>query len=128
MVDPVQAHGIALAALAGGGVVGFGVMYAVFYALARMNCGRSARNSPRARLFRPLSWVMFVALLLCVVALAWQLNLHGYWLLLVTLMVAGYFFAPRFIWQLSIEVHSSERDTGAANEPAAEMIDLGKLR
>ena len=36
------------------------------------------------------------------------LHLWGLWLVLVTLMLVGYFVAPRFIWRLSEEVHEED--------------------
>ena len=38
-------------------------------------------------------------------ALAWLLRLDGAWLVLVAVLLAGYYAAPRFIWRLSVATH-----------------------
>ena len=99
LVDPVDIHRIAGAALLGGAIILFGAGYAILHALSRLSA------SP---LLAGFSLVCYAALAACVAGLAVLLNLWGLWLVLVTLMLVGYFVAPRFIWRLSEEVHEED--------------------
>ena len=99
MVDPVDIHRIAGAALLGGAIILFGAGYAILHALSRLS-GSSALAGA--------SLLCYAALAACVAGLAVLLHLWGLWLVLVALMLAGYFIAPRFIWRLSEQVHEQE--------------------
>lgn len=105
MVDPVAIHQIAGAALLGGGIVLCGAGYAIFHALAGLSATRRA-------IFVVVSLGCYAALAGCVVGLAVLLNLHGWWLTLVALLLICYFLAPRFIWRLSEAVHRDEGEAG----------------
>ena len=61
---------IAIAALAAGGIIVCGALYAIFYALGRLS------ENPR---FIRISVAGYVALFICTGALARALNLHGVW-------------------------------------------------
>lgn len=99
MVDPVDIHRIAGAALLGGAIILFGAGYAIFHALSRL--------SGSARL-AGVSLLCYASLAGSVAGLTVLLNLWGFWLFLIGLMLIGYFVAPRFIWRLSEQVHASE--------------------
>ena len=99
MVDPVDIHRIAGAALLGGAIILFGAGYAIFHALSRLSgSGRLAG----------VSLLCYATLAACVAGLTVLLNLWGLWLVLVGTMLVGYFVAPRFIWRLSEQVHGSD--------------------
>lgn len=98
MVEPDEVQRIVLAALTAGAVVLFGACYAVFLALARLR---------HFAVLRRLSNLAYAALAAAVAALAWLLRLDGAWLVLVALLLAGYYAAPRFIWRLSVATHDS---------------------
>ncbi|MCY4014951.1 MAG: hypothetical protein OXG82_19820 [Gammaproteobacteria bacterium] len=99
MVDPVDIHRIAGAALLGGAIILFGAGYAILHALSRLS-GSSVLAG--------FSLLCYAALAACVGGLAVLLHLWGLWLVLVALMLTGYFIAPRFIWRLSEQVHEGD--------------------
>ena len=96
MLDPVAIHEIAGAALLGGAIILFGACYALFLALSRLNGSVT---------FARISLACYGALAACVAGLTALLNLWGWWLVLVAVMLVGYYLAPRFIWRLSEAVH-----------------------
>ncbi len=96
MIEPVEVQRFALAAVSAGAVVLFGACYAVFLALSRLR--------DFVVLFH-LSNLSYVALAASVAVLAWSLRLSGAWLVLVALLLVGYYVAPRFIWRLSVATH-----------------------
>lgn len=102
MVDPGKIHTFAGAALVGGAMVLFGACYAIFHALAGLS---------RSRRFAYISLVSYGALAACAVALAYLLDLEGWWLGLIAILLVGYFIAPRLIWRLSLAVHGEEDAT-----------------
>lgn len=107
MIDPVDVRQIALAAIISGSLIFFGAAYAVFYALGRLS---------RRRPFLVYAHAFYAALVLATIGLAAVLHLSGIWFLLVVLLLAGYLLVPRFIWRLSVEVHShADRDPRAVN-------------
>ena len=100
-------HRIAGAALLGGAILLFGAGYAILHALSRL--------SGSSRL-AAASLVCYAALAGCVGGLTVLLHLWGGWLVLIALMLIGYFVAPRFIWRLSEQVHEpAPPQTGGAN-------------
>ena len=48
-------------------------------------------------------------------ALVPLLDLEGWWLGLIAVLLIGYFVAPRFIWRLSLAVH--REGNGEGNDP-----------
>ena len=94
-------HTLLWATLLGGSIVMLGAGYALFHALGRL------RNS------RPLmrvSMTCYVGLALAVVALTLVLELTEWWLGLTFALLVGYFVVPRFIWRLSVAVHTDVSD------------------
>ena len=102
MVDPVEIHRIAGAALLGGAIILLGAGYAILHALSRLS---------KSSVLAGVSLLCYAGLAACVAGLAVLLHLWGFWLVLVVLMLAGYFVAPRFIWRLSEQVHEGDPKT-----------------
>ena len=107
MIEPVDVHRIALAALSAGTVVLFGACYAVFLALSRLR---------RFAVLRHLSNLSYAALAAAVASLAWSLRLDGAWLALVAVLLVGYYAAPRFIWRLSVATHDPVDKQGGRHD------------
>ena len=100
-----HAQEVMVATLFGAGVVLCGALYAVFLTLARL-AGMAAKR----KLLTILSILCYGLLVINVFFLAVALDLRGWWLALIVVMVVGYFFAPRFIWKLSVAVHDDAGD------------------
>ena len=98
-----EVQDILIATAFGGGVVVCGAFYAICLALARLT-GMSAKRT----VLTGLSYLSYGLLVVNVILFAYFLRLSGWWIALVVLMVVGYFFAPRFIWRLSVELHKEE--------------------
>ena len=98
---PNDVHDVMIASFFGAGIVLCGAGYAIFLALSRLS-GMTRKQ----RFLNITALLWYVLLLLCVVGLSTHLNLQGWWLGIVAIMLLGYFFAPRFIWRLSDELHS----------------------
>ncbi len=99
MTEAVEAQNIMLATLSGALVVLFGALYALLFALARLNRRKD------------LMWMAYAAYSLFFVAtvvLAETLNLHGFWLYLVIILLLGYLLAPHGIWHLCVGTHGRE--------------------
>ena len=106
MLDPVELQRIATAALSAGAIVLFGAFYAICLALGRLKT--------LSFLLR-ISYAAYAALVVATLLFAWAMNLTGWWLVLVVVLLVGYFVAPRAIWRLSVATHESSEP-----EPAAE--------
>ena len=105
MLDPVELQRIATAALSAGAIVLFGAFYAVCLALGRLKT--------LAFLLR-LSLVAYAGLVVATAFFTWAMNLTGWWLVLVVVLLIGYFVAPRAIWRLSVATHESTEPEPAA--------------
>ncbi|MEQ9067157.1 MAG: hypothetical protein RLO18_10555, partial [Gimesia chilikensis] len=70
---------------------------ALFLALGRLQNNRT---------FLAYSRYSYLGLVLAATSLIWSLQLQGLWLGLVVLLLLGYFFAPRAIWNLTVATHS----------------------
>lgn len=103
-LEPVALGDMLLAVMAGAFVVLFGALYAAFFAFARLH------RLPRLLHLAHLSFALLAA---CVTLLASALNLDGFWSLLVVLLLAGYFIAPRLIWRLSEATHAGHDAEGS---------------
>ena len=104
-MDPVQVKLIATAAMAAGGIIFCGALYAIFYALGRL--GGNKR-------FIQIGFVSYAGLVLCTALLTVALNLRGMWLALSACLLLGYLVAPPFIWRLCAAVHDVEQQPGQA--------------
>ncbi len=89
------------ATLLGGSVVMLGAGYALFHALGRLRDSRTLIM---------ISIACYLGLALAVVALTLVLELSEWWLGLTCALLVGYFVAPRFIWRLSVAVHTDLAD------------------
>ena len=98
-MDPAEIKQIATAAMAAGGIVFFGALYAIFYALGRLRDDRY---------FLRIGYASYGALLLCAVLLTNALALEGMWLALIPVLLLGYLMAPPFIWRLCSAVHRDD--------------------
>ena len=76
----------------------FGAFYAICLALGRLKT--------LAFLLR-ISYAAYAGLVVATVLFAWAMNLTGWWLALVVVLLVGYFVAPRAIWRLSVATHES---------------------
>ncbi len=103
MKDPLIVQNVMVATLYGAGVVLFGASYAIFLALSRLDGMLHKR-----KLLSLVALFSYVLVALSTIGLVHSLQLRGWWLGLVGLMLIGYFLAPRFIWKLSHEMHSRE--------------------
>ena len=97
-MEAVQFKPIALAALAAGGIVFSGAMYALCYAFWRQ------RAEPR---FLRCAVTSYLALLVAVGVLQQQLDLSGIWIALIACLLVSYLVAPVLIWRLSAATHVS---------------------
>ncbi len=98
-MQPVDIHLIAVAAMAAGGIIFFGVLYAIFYALGRLGSNRR---------FVRLAYAGYFGLLSCTWLLAQSLQLSGIWLVLVVCLLIGYLIAPPLVWRLSVAIHTTD--------------------
>jgi len=99
-VEPAHFTSIATAAMAAGGVIFCGALYAIFYAM-----GRRVASS---RLLG-ISFVAYAGVVACVGVLTFALDFTGIWWLLIVCLLIGYLLAPPFIWRLTVAVHANER-------------------
>lgn len=86
-------------ALAGAMVVICGALYALFLAFARLRASRT---------FARLSVAAYVVLVVCALLLSSSLGLSPIWYVVVAVMLAGYWLAPRAIWHLTEATHAPE--------------------
>ena len=108
IVDPSEIRNLLFAFFFAAMIMATGVLYAVLITLARR------LNSAR---LRHASIAAYVVLAGFVVALAWAANLTGPWLVLVGLMLLGYFFMPRMILKLCEGTHMHEDAHVQAAQP-----------
>ena len=83
------------------------VLFLLFFALARLHSSRA---------FSLASFGAYGLLAIAVYVLINSLALSGFWLLVSAVMLIGYFFLPRAIWQLCVGTHAGEAtitDSGA---------------
>ena len=99
MGDPISLEGIFFGTMAGAGVVLFGALYALFFALGRLHESRPAAL---------VGLLSYGALCVCCAVLAWALELAGLWQVLIGVMLVGYFAAPRAIWRLCVATHAAD--------------------
>ena len=107
---------LAAAALAAAGIVLFGAGYAALLALGRTH----RRVALRRAALGAYGGVVVAAAGLC-----WALRLQGLWLVLVLVLLIGYFAAPRAIWWLSVATHQGEADDDA-QRGAAGLLGTGR--
>lgn len=97
MIEPVATQDLMAAAIAGALIVLFGALYALFFALARLQHKKS---------YMFAAYTAYCILLLAVVVLVRTLNMTGIWQSVAAIMVIGYLLAPRLIWRLCVATHA----------------------
>jgi len=104
MTEAVQAQHIMLATMSGALVVLFGALYALMFAMGRLQERR------------PFMWGAYLSyglLFAATLVLAETLNLSGGWFTIVIAMLIGYLLAPHGIWLLCVGTH---RGAGAHHD------------
>jgi hypothetical protein len=96
MSGAIGIRNLFLGTMAGAVIVLAGAFYALFFALCRMHGSRA---------FAAASLVSYALLALAVYVLVESLDLDGIWLWVATVILAGYFLAPRAIWRLCVGTH-----------------------
>lgn len=92
---------LAAAGLSAAAVVVFAAGYAALLALGRLHRRAALRHAALAA---------YAGVVLASIGLAWALRLDGLWLVLVAILLIGYFLAPRAIWRLSVATHEKDDD------------------
>jgi len=98
-MDPVAPSMLLTAVTAAALVILLGAAYAGLFALAKLRGDRR---------LHAWSLMAYGGLAGAVGALGMSLHLDGPWAVLVGLMLVGYLFAPRAIWQLCTQTHGDE--------------------
>lgn len=111
MIDPVSTQHIMAAAIAGALVILFGAVYALIFALSRLQ---------RRPLLMLWAYAAYAVLVAAVWVLSTTLNLSGFWQIVSAVMVVGYFIAPRLIWHLCAATHVSQAHGAWATEHISE--------
>ena len=99
IVEPIGIQNLFLGTMSGALVVLMGAFYALFFALGRLH-GSTALNW--ASLF---SYVLLAG---AVYVLVISLEFSGIWIGVATVMLIGYFLAPRAIWHLCVGTHAGD--------------------
>ena len=98
MIDPVDLDDFFIAFFSAAMVILMGAAYALLLAVAKIN-GR--------KVFEVSAYLSYGLLAISVFFLSDALHLHGYWQIIVWLMLAGYLLAPHGIWHLCCGTHAS---------------------
>ncbi|HKJ72171.1 MAG TPA: hypothetical protein VKA55_10500 [Gammaproteobacteria bacterium] len=98
-MDPVAPSMMLAATVSAAMIILLGAAYAGLFAWARL------RGDRRLEM---LSLAAYAGLAAAVAWFTVSLDLQGAWRILVVLMLAGYLFAPRAVWQLCVKTHSAE--------------------
>lgn len=96
-----------LATLSAAVIVVCGGLYALFLTLGRLG--------PRP-LWPLLAHLSYGGVVAGAGALAWSLELSGWWLALIAVLLAGYYAAPLFIWHLSVATHVAPAEPARQKE------------
>ena len=101
MIDPVHLSNFFIVFLTSALILLFGAVYALLFTFAKI---KSNRNYFYAAYFS------YGALSISIFSLTISANLvkHPFWILVVGLMLLGYFFAPQAIWKLCVATHQSK--------------------
>ncbi len=105
MAETMGIENMILGTMAGAVVVLAGALYALFFALGRLQSSNA---------FMLASLFSYVLLAAAVYVLAVNLKLSGFWIAVAATMLVGYFLAPRAIWHLCVGTHAD--DAGSLNE------------
>ena len=110
MGNAIELQALLFGTMSGAAIVLTGALYALFFALGRLHNNRSLALAGLAA---------YACLFAATIVLVRSLSLSGIWLGVAAVMVIGYFFAPRAIWQLCIGTHgkpSADVQRRATNE------------
>ena len=99
MGDPMGLQDMFFGTMAGAAIVLMGASYALFFALGRLHQSRSMSVA---------SLVSYLLLAAATYIFADALALSGVWILVITVMLVGYFLLPRAIWHLCVGTHAGE--------------------
>jgi hypothetical protein len=97
----MDAADMLVGALTGAMVVVSGALYALFLAIARLRASRALAR---------LSVAAYLVLVVCALLLSSSLALSPIWYVVVAVMLAGYWLAPRAIWRLTEATHAPEEE------------------
>jgi len=96
-MEPIALQALFFGTLSGAAIVLFGAFYALFFALGRVH---------DSAWLNAASIASFVLLVVAVYVLIQSLALSGFWLVVVAVMLLGYYSAPRAIWRLCVGTHA----------------------
>lgn len=99
MGEPMGLQDIFFSTMSGAAIVLMGAFYALFFALGRLH---------DSRILTAASLASYLALAAAVYVLVESLRMSGFWMLVATVMLLGYFLAPRAIWRLCVGTHAAE--------------------
>ncbi len=105
MAETMGIENMILGTMAGAVVVLAGALYALFFALGRLQMSSA---------FSMASLISYGLLVAAVYVLVINLKLSGFWIAVAATMLVGYFLAPRAIWHLCVGTHAD--DAGSLNE------------
>jgi hypothetical protein len=97
MIEPVALQDFFITFFSGALIILAGAGYALLYAWSNFNADIRIKIA---------AYVTYGVLMIAVFVLSRAAQFHGYWLIISGLMVVGYFFAPRGIWQLCVKTHT----------------------
>lgn len=99
IVEPVEVQDFLLAVIAGALIVLAGAVYALVFAISRIQ-GRPG--------LMPFAYAAYATLVVAVVFLARAAHFSGFWTFIAVLMVLGYLLAPHGVWRLCVGTHPEE--------------------
>ena len=101
MIDPVHLSNFFIVFLTSALILLFGAVYALLFTFAKIKGNRN---------YFYAAYFSYGALSISIFSLAISANVvkHPFWILVVGLMLLGYFFAPQAIWKLCVATHQSE--------------------
>jgi hypothetical protein len=115
IVEPVDVQDFLLAVAAGGVIVLAGAIYALLFALSRIQ-GRPG--------LMPLAYAAYAVLAVAVVYLARAAHFSGFWTVVAVLMVVGYLLAPHGVWRLCVGTHEAEGGAATAGPAGAHSSEI----
>ena len=101
MIDPVDLDDFFIAFFSAAMIILMGAAYALFFAFAKIQ----QRN-----ILELSAYLSYGLLVISVFYLSDALNLHGYWQIIVWLMLIGYLLAPHGIWHLCRGTHEDSTE------------------
>ncbi len=95
-----------IGALSGALIVVSGALYALLFALGKLHASRISMYG---------AYLAYGALIGFSLLLLRALDLAGLWVVVVIVMLAGYFVAPKAIWHLCLGTHGEQRHSFPGN-------------